>query len=489
VGDAEGRPSRYPRLPGGNTLALLGVLLLAGALRLYGLEIQSLWVDELASVRYSDPEDPARIISLSRTDVHPPGYYLPLGFARDLLGDAEWALRLPSAVAGVLAVLAVYLLGRRLYSEREGLIAALFTAVLLAPVHYAQEARSYSLLLLFSVLAAYFWWGVLTRLRASRRPTLADVMGYVASAAVCCYLHYFGLILVAMQGAALLLLAPRAFRSVVLLYLPVALAYLPWLPAMEGQMRDKPPGAPSFLQYLDFLFNYSTALQLLVAGLFALALARAREDLKKADAHGSPDPVLRGGLLLAWFLGPFAVAYLIAEYHSPILTSRNLIVALPAAYLLLARAVTRAFAGNVAQLAVAGGLAGLFLAHLLFSVGYYDGPRKQQVREAVGFVVENERPDALVAHCGVGPSSDYYYEYHGSDRHGMEHVGACTAERMDVVQKRVREGGHRYVILVHAHLRPEAELVEALGGEYDLVREERLRGAGARLYEVGPDSP
>lgn len=90
---------------------------LAGVLRFYGLGIQSLWVDELASVWFSEPGNDGEVIERTRRNVHPPGYHLILHFARGLLGDSDIAIRFPSALAGTLSALAMFLFGRRLYSR------------------------------------------------------------------------------------------------------------------------------------------------------------------------------------------------------------------------------------------------------------------------------------------------------------------------------------------------------------------------------------
>src|SRR5215203_4282577 len=130
-------------------------MLLASVLRFYGLVIQSLRFDELATWRFASMS-PSRILATTGSngsDPHPPGYYLFIHYWMQLAGDAEWALRFPSAVAGVLSVLVTFLLGRRLYSAREGLIAALLMTVLWAPIYYSQEARAYSFLLLAAALS------------------------------------------------------------------------------------------------------------------------------------------------------------------------------------------------------------------------------------------------------------------------------------------------------------------------------------------------
>lgn len=475
------RTFKYRRKTG---LALLAILSLASILRFHGLEIQSLWVDELASAYITQPDNLGAVIERVREDVHPPGYYTVLYFSRILLGDGEWALRFPSAVAGVLSVFAMYLLGARLYSEGEGLMAALFTAVFFAPVYYSQEARSYSLLLLFAILTAYFWWGIYQQPESGRRTGWRLVTGYIAAAVACCYTHYFGLFLVALQGLAMLLLKPGSPRQIATLYLPVAVAYLPWVPVMVGQFRERPPNAASLDQYLDFLFNHSFRLQALICVIFLAAAFSARRDVAAAASRKSLDPLLPGLLLVAWFAGTFAVAQYISTNHTPILTARNLIVALPAAYLLVARSITRIFANRRAQAAAALGIATLFLVQMLFTMDYYAEPRKQQVREAVRFVVDHEKPATLVVHCGVGRPADYYYRQLGSDVENPARIGTCKSEDLPVIEKKVRDDGLRRVILVHAHLKPEDKLVEGLDREYDLVRKKKLVGAGARLYNT-----
>src|SRR5918993_5800477 len=125
--------SRAPLFPlpreGWALLALLAIMFLGAVLRFYGLGFQSLWGGELASWDISTRETISQVVGGVRSDDHPPLYFLILRFSQWIFGDSEWALRLPSALAGWLCIPAIYLLGKRLYSEREGIIAALFLAV------------------------------------------------------------------------------------------------------------------------------------------------------------------------------------------------------------------------------------------------------------------------------------------------------------------------------------------------------------------------
>lgn len=200
----------------------------------------------------------------------------------------------------------------------------------------------------------------------------------------------------------MLLMKPGSPRMLATLYLPILVAYLPWIPVMMGQFTERPPGSASLNQYVNFLFNHSPRLQMVIYAVLLVAALSARRDPIYAVSRKSLGPMLPGLLLLVWAAGMFAVAQYISLNYTPILTARNLIVALPAAYLLVARSITRIFYRPSVQAMTAVTIAAMFLGNTLFSMDYYTEPRKQQVREAVQFVIDHQKPRTLVVHCGVG---------------------------------------------------------------------------------------
>lgn len=475
---------------------LAAIVLLAGALRFYGLDIQSFWIDELASVVLS--KESIFQILRNHLETNPPAYYAILHFVQEYLGNGEWALRLPSAIAGVLAVPSIYLLGRRLYSEQEGLFAALFTAVFWCPIYYSQEARAYSLLLLFSILTAYFWWGILVKLRARERVSALEAAGYVVSAIVCSYLHYYGAYLVALQGAALIVLARKAIPRVLLLYLPVVVAYLPWLPTVVAQFRTEgfwiePPQPSTLTKCFGFLFGRSGLLQILALMLFSLLLLRAWKDVR-STTHTTPSvSAPRGALLSAWVAVPFAVAYLFSAFSTPLLVPRYLIISLPAAYLLLSRAITRSFSSRSVQATIALGLAGLSIGQLLFAMDYYTRPHKEQWREVVHFVTADEQPSSLIAYCvGVaweGPigilRAEYFNYYFRRQRsHRIVQVKACKPSDLPILKGWLDGQHYHYLYYLYGHKKPQPEVLRFLYDEFELVRHREFIKAGAYLFRV-----
>jgi len=147
--------------------ALVGVLLVAAALRLHGLETQSFWNDEGNTLRLIQRRLPD-LIRATAQDIHPPGYYVLLRFWATFVGEHEFGLRSFSAFWGVLAVAFSAALGRALYVARgAGVVAALLVALNAFAVYYSQEARMYAQLAALS--AASLW--LLVRLMSKPRPS------------------------------------------------------------------------------------------------------------------------------------------------------------------------------------------------------------------------------------------------------------------------------------------------------------------------------
>jgi 4-amino-4-deoxy-L-arabinose transferase-like glycosyltransferase len=74
-------------------------------------------------------------------------------FSTSLFGSHPWALRLPALLAGLALIPAMYALGRRIYSVETGLLAAALAAWHPQLVAFSSDARGYSLLQLFTLLA------------------------------------------------------------------------------------------------------------------------------------------------------------------------------------------------------------------------------------------------------------------------------------------------------------------------------------------------
>jgi hypothetical protein len=133
-----------------NRLPELLVLLLALLTRLWGMDYHSLWFDESVSMIWasSGPSYTWESTFGLVKDKHPPTYYLLLHFWRELLkpfglGSNDAALRLLGSLLGVLTVLGVLLLVRRISGRPTSLLAGALVALSPALVWYSQELRMF----------------------------------------------------------------------------------------------------------------------------------------------------------------------------------------------------------------------------------------------------------------------------------------------------------------------------------------------------------
>ncbi len=137
---------------------LLALIFIAAVLRLYALDLSSLWLDEALTYRWSlHPFSEYWGLISAGGEVSPPLFYW-MEYAMLSFGHTEITLRLLPAVFGILTVPVVYFLGSYAVDRNAGLLAAALIAF--SPFHlfYSQEARMYSLMLFFLTCALLFFF-------------------------------------------------------------------------------------------------------------------------------------------------------------------------------------------------------------------------------------------------------------------------------------------------------------------------------------------
>jgi hypothetical protein len=154
-------------------LMLSGIILLAMIARLFFL-MQPFKHDEAYTVAVF-ANQPLRI---ALSDYHLPNNHLFHTFLVHLVysifGYVQWAVRLPSFIAGVLTVPALYLLSRTLHGRTVAFIAATAAAVMPVLVDFSTQSRGYTLLMLFSLLL--FLLGIYIRQRPNQLAWLLIVI-------------------------------------------------------------------------------------------------------------------------------------------------------------------------------------------------------------------------------------------------------------------------------------------------------------------------
>ena len=173
------------------TKGILTVVFVGLLLRLFRLDHQSFWYDEIYTMLAAKGQI---------HDVNLPPYYYWLVDKLTALGQHEFWARLPSALAGTASVGLLYIVCRRWFDRNLSLLAAFLFAI--SPLHlwYSQEARPYSMLVMFTLLS------MLAFQRSIDEPKhIIWKIAFAGFAACAFYAHSVGLALMAILGGHIIL--------------------------------------------------------------------------------------------------------------------------------------------------------------------------------------------------------------------------------------------------------------------------------------------
>lgn len=355
-------------------LGAAAAVAVATGLGLYHLGSRSLWGDEAFSVTLARKPfgEFWHVVATSQANMSL--YYVLLhGWVK--LGDGEAAARALSLLAGVAAVAVLYVAAERLFGHTVATLAALLLAVNAFFLRYAQEARSYALVLLLTTVATLLF------LRLAERDGLG--VGYVAVGALALYAHFFAAF-VLLGHLLALAIARRPLRAQLLrlgaigaLAVPLALFALF---RDEGQVSHLVRPTPTYV--VDTLQELAGGTRLLLVLYVAAVVAAGAALLRRLDW-----PLV---VAATWAATP-VVSALVVSIGKPLFAPRFLIVALPGIVLLVAIGLTRV--PLPATAAAFGLLLALSSAHVARTLGH----PQEDFRAATAFVLANARSGDAVA--------------------------------------------------------------------------------------------
>jgi mannosyltransferase len=171
--------------------------------------------------------------SVAHTEGSPPLYFILLDGWIRLFGGSEAGIRSLSALFGTATIPLAFVIGRRLASQRVGVVAAALVAFNPLLVWFSQEARPYALLVLLSGVSFLLF------ALALERPTGRRLGGWAAASALAFATHYFAglLILPELAWLAYRVRPWRRLAPAVAGFAVVPIALIP-LVATQGRLQD-----------------------------------------------------------------------------------------------------------------------------------------------------------------------------------------------------------------------------------------------------------
>lgn len=438
----------------------VALLLLAFVLRIANLTGESLWRDEVDTVRFALAPLSEIAANFTATGVNGPPYHLLIRAWLALAGVSDFALRYFSLVCGVLLVALIYALGRRLFGRGAGLTAmALATA---SPIlaWYAGEGKMYSLQPMLLTLALYALVRAATSGEgkvAGRRlpPSTPWWLTFIVATSLSFYVQLLSPLFLPVAAAFFLALWPQSRRHVAGGSIALAALTLPYLPLAVWQVPTLLRGgdightfyplnaigltlASNWALGLDGrapLLNLPAAdgavvlVRMAVIALFvALVIYELVEGGRRARASDAERRRFQVALAaVVWLALPALLIYLIST-RIPLFQPRYVLWSAPALYLLAGAGLARLSAepgfGRWAAAVVGGAL-------LLFSAsGWLSqviNPIRPDLRAASRHVAAALQPgDALVFQIPYGRFGFEYYAMRAGRR--LEDVRIVEAD-------------------------------------------------------------
>jgi len=301
-------------------LSLAAICLLGAALRLSGVGRESLVLDEVFT--WLDAEGKCAVFETNRPelddtdlkaiyraptggteavtraviaqDAHPPLFFWVEHLTLRALGVSEGRLRLPALAAGVAAIPLIAALGRACFDAPTGLCAAALWAVMPYPVLYSRQARPYTMMVCFLLLA------LRAVQRAVREPGRRAAWGWLTLwSSLALWTHYgsFLALLPAWGWIGYRMRSKPERRLWLLSAGAVAAGCLPWVPAFWRQQEWLRDGAGWLTESVPAgWMRPAGALRGIALVIYTLLLGEPAGPLR----GWAPDSLMRAGLFAGW---------------------------------------------------------------------------------------------------------------------------------------------------------------------------------------------
>lgn len=429
-------------------LIYLLIFLIAAFLRVYNIEQKNLWFDEVFSWHISEGSV-RQIVAETSGDIHPPFYYIVLKYWISVFNDSVFSMRMLSVIFGLAAMIFIYRLSERIFSN-SFITAGVLLLYSLSPlnIYYSQEVRMLNLNLFLCLGSVYYFY------KATDKSGLKNGMMYFAFTVLALYTHYFSLLILFTELLITFLFyfsGKRNIRDLKIFFIYAAavnIFYAPWYPvffsqSVKGQpWRTEQTLAQSGMNVIEYfkdvflssyyafensgIIYFADLTGILIAGfiLFSLAfiLIRRKKIISETD------------YLHLFFMVPFMIAVLISLKQS-ILLSRYLSIIIPYLFFLLLSFSFFLFSKKISY-------ALLVLLILASCIGIYAGNnnnfKNNDYRRIISYIEENfKKGDQIIAEPHfMGWVINYYINHNKTELTPPKILGWNLEMQLDSIRQK-----------------------------------------------------
>jgi len=439
---------------------LLVLILIGGAiLRLYHLDFQSVWLDEIHTLNDANPSFSISEVysSIMRADPHPPLYFYVVHILFKIFGYTPIVARLFSVVIGITTIYALYKLGKEFIGKGVGLISALLLSINGYHIYYSQEARPY-VLYCFVTIVSFLYLVRYIKLPNRRNAVLYGIFG-----GLMLYGHFFSLFALLSQIALLTLCTitidkerRKAFvlnsaisgLIILVLFLPCVKIFIAAMAIKDFWIPYPTPDAYTLI-FKEFFGNSEFILCLFgfIVTLYFIKLSKEKPFLISYNGIVENKIVFSFIVILFWIFTVIFIA-LVRSYTSiPMIISRYFINVLPAVLLIISIGIIQ-FRNQIIRAGFLSLLVVFSLTNVIIIKKYYKTVDKTQFREITQFIIDNNKN-----HEPVVTSLAWYFPYFLDNKQNKFSIidNNLDAYVQGMVQGTVKRKAFWYV---DAHIRP-----------------------------------
>jgi mannosyltransferase len=395
-------------------LYLFLIILLGIVLRIYTIGNESLWADEGWSFYRGTMSIGALLSDLFFNENNPPVYYVFINIWIKIAGDSEIAIRLPSAIFGIILIYCNFRIGELLYDKTVGLWFSFITAISLFFIEYSQEARVYMLFALLASLSMKSYFELQVNSGVSKYAK------YVLWTVLLIYSHVYSVFLVFAQNIIFVFQrfifqkeSNPGLKNWIYLQGTVFLLAFPWFVSYLIRAQDiqdnfwiVEPGLANLKQTFKIYSqnsNIGLLIFLLLSFLAIFEIQRLSSHKKFTDILGwlyslkwnvKLQKVEQAVYLSIWLFVPIVIPFILSLISQPIYHVKYTIASALPFYLLVG--------AGAKSISLNRKMGTLFLIAIFLTlstgkvIGYYEKIKKEQFREAFAYIENNSDPGDLI---------------------------------------------------------------------------------------------
>jgi len=481
------------------------LIFLAGAwLRFYKLGSQSMWQDEAYAVSCSQQSIPG-IIEWQIKDSSPPLYYILLKLWSTFNDYGEWWIRSFSVMNGILFLIVLFLIVKKLVNNETALFALGITAISPYMIYYSQETRMYSMLPLLSVLIFYCF------ISYKKNNSKAALILYTLLSLVLLYTHNYGIFIVGTGFLVSILKRRSGEKELLWTHLIILVFYLPWIFGILTQLSGNntawihTPELKDLARTLvyfagwswklpfkapDILFIITGLIIIIIAFLFSIFSLYFTNKNNYQDCKSPVDIKI----LVFFLIIPAFTSFLISYLKPIYVAGRYDVIFYPFFIILVALGLSRMDNTKFKYILFIM----LILSNAFLLKSYYHDFNKSNDRDLANYIFENAKSDSLLVFTDLSSTPFEYYckmnsksydllRFPGGPKGWIEKdaflkLRSYTIDRVEKIKDSInsyKSSKSKLWIMYEPYPVINRDLVEEIGHEYNLV--ERIRFPAGHL--------